>query len=304
MYQSDCNRQAFQIIGHSLIIMSVKEDQRIRVYRPDSRVREGAFAALRHLSAEIWGFRSHIRIVFEEEFRATYSGTGLGIFWNYALPLVPLTIYWFLSRLRVFPNFDGVDSATFLTFGISLWFFFVGLVQVPIQIVQSRNKEAMKTAFPLSASIVSGFAKLLFDTLVRLALVTIVVISTKSWPTWQGLLLPLVLLPAFIFFLGIGLVLGILNVIYNDISRVVNIAFQYGIFISGVIFPLSDFGLLSTLNQLNPFAVFINVSRSIVFRGILDNSYAYLAMSAAAVLVFLFSVRLFYIMEYRVRGIS
>ena len=282
--------------------MSAPESRKIHVIRPDSRVGEGAVAALRHLASEIWNFRSHIRIVFKEQFRAAYSGTGLGIFWNYALPLVPLTVYWFLSRIRVFPNFDGVDGATFLTFGVTLWFLFAGCIQTPIQVVQSRNKEAMKTAFPLSASIVSGFAKLLFDTLVRMALVTIVVVTTQSWPTWQGILLPLVLLPAFLLFVGTGLLLGILNVIYNDVSRVVNIMLMYGIFVSGVIFPLYDSGLLSTLNLFNPFAVFIDVSRSIVFKGGLENTYSYLVMSAIALLLFLVSVRLFYIMEYRVRG--
>lgn len=265
---------------------------------------EGAFAAIRHLLGEIWRFRSHIRIVFKEQFRAAYYGTGLGIFWNYILPLVPLTVYWFLSKLRVFPNFEGVDSATFLTFGVTLWFLFAGCVQAPIQIVQSRNKEAMKTAFPLSASIVSGFAKLIFDTLVRLTFVIIVVIVTQSWPAWLAIGLPVILLPAFLLFIGSGLLLGILNVIYKDVSRVVNIVLQYGIFVSGVIFPLYDIGILSILNQFNPFAVFIDVSRSIVFQGVIGNLTGYLTMSVVAITVFIISMRLFYIMEFRVRGIN
>ncbi len=284
--------------------MNSQENQQIRVIRPDSRIKEGVTIALRHLVGEIWRFRSHIRIVFRGQFRAAYYGTGLGIFWNYALPLVPLTVYWFLSRLRVFPNFEGVDGATFITFGVTLWFLFTGCIQTPIQVIQSRNNEAMKTAFPLSASIVSGFAKLLFDTLIRLILVTIVIVITQSWPTWQALLLPLVVLPAFLLFIGAGLLLGILNVIYKDVSRVVNIVLQYGIFISGVIFPLYNTGLLTTLNLYNPFAVFIDASRSIVFQGTLDNSNGYLAMSAIALFVFVLAVRLFYIMEYRVRGVN
>ena len=284
--------------------MSSREAQKIRVTRPDSRVKEGPIKALRHLVGEIWRCRSHIRIVFKAQLRAAYSGTGLGIFWNYALPLVPLTVYWFLSKLRVFPNFEGVDSATFLTFGITLWFLFTGCIQTPIQVVQSRNSEAMKTAFPLSASIVSGFAKLTFDTLIRLILVAVVVIVNKSWPSWQALYLPLVLLPAFLLFIGAGLLLGILNVIYKDVSRVVNIVLQYGIFVSGVIFPLYGAGLLYKLNLYNPFAVFIDVSRSVVFQGSLEHLNGYLAMSAIALVVFMLSVRLFYIMEYRVRGIN
>ena len=252
------------------------EENRTRIIRPDSRMTEGSIQAIRHLISEIWTFRSHIKIVFKEQFRAAYSGTGLGIFWNYALPLVPLTVYWFLSKLRVFPNFEGVDG----------------------------NKEAMKTSFPLSASIVSGFATLLFDTLVRCVLVILVVAITQSWPTWQSLMLPVALFPALLLFTGVGLFLGILNVIYNDVSRIVNIVLQYGIFVSGVIFPLYDTGLLSTLNLFNPFAVFIDSCRAIVFQGAIENFSAYLAMTGLALIMFVLSCRAFFIMEYRIRGIT
>ncbi len=282
----------------------LNEENRIRIIRPDSRMTEGSIQAIRNLSSEIWTFRSHIKIVFKEQFRAAYSGTGLGLFWNYALPLVPLTVYWFLSRLRVFPNFEGVDSATFLTFGVTLWFLFTGCVQTPIRVVQSRNKEAMKTAFPLSASIVSGFATLLFDTLVRFVLVILVIAITQSWPTWQSLMLPVALFPALLLFIGIGLFLGILNVIYKDVSRIVNIVLQYGLFVSGVIFPLYDTGLLYTMNLFNPFAVFIDACRAIVFQGIIENFNAYLAMTGLALIMFVLACRAFFIMEYRIRGIT
>ena len=284
--------------------MSVRKSQQIHIIRPDSRMRESMLSAIRHLINEIWNYRSHIRIIFKGRFRAAYSGTGLGIFWNYALPLVPLTVYWFLSVLRVFPNFEGVDGATFITFGVTLWFLFAGCIQIPMQVIQSRNKESMKTNFPLSASIVSEFARLLFDTMVRIILVSIIIVSTQSWPTAQGLMLPFMLLPALFLFTGIGVMLGILNVIYNDVSRVVNIILQYGIFVSGVIFPLYDIGILSAFNAINPFAVFIDASRSIVFQGVINNLQNYLIASGLAFIFFAVSIRIFFVMEYRVRGVN
>lgn len=284
--------------------MSKQDAPPVRIIRPDDRFNEGAWNAISHIASEIWSYRSHIRIVFGGQFRAAYSGTGLGVFWNYVLPLLPLTVYWFLSKMRVFPNFEGIDGATFLTFGVTLWFLFAGLVQTPIQIVQARNKESMRTSFPLSASIVSGLAQLAFDTIIRVGFVIIVIVLTDSWPKWTALLLPIIILPAFLLFVGAGLLLGMLNVIYRDVSRVVNIALQYGIFVSGVIFPLPDGAILSRINLVNPFAVFVEACREIVFRGALDNLLAYGLMSAVAAVVFAVSLRSFFIMEYRVRGLS
>ncbi len=284
--------------------MSKQTIQQMRVIRADARVNDGVFTALHHMLSEVWNFRSHIKIFFKEQFHATYTGTGLGIFWNYVLPLVPLTVYWFLSKLRVFPNFDGVDGATFITFGVTLWFLFTGCVQTPMHVIQTRNKETMKTSFPLSASIVSGFARLLFDTGVRLSLVALIIIVSLDWPAWSALLMPLILLPALMFFVSMGLLFGIFNVIYNDVSRVINIGLQYGIFISGVIFPFHNIEILSTFNLFNPFAVFIDASRSIVFQGEITGLSTYLVMTLIAIILFLVSMRLFYIMEYRIRGIG
>ena len=278
--------------------------QSIRIIKPDSRMRDNVISAVKYLLNEIWTFRSHIKIIFIGRFRASYSGTGLGIFWNYALPLIPLTVYWLLSVLRVFPNFEGVSGATYITFGVTLWFFLAGCIQNPIQVINSRNKESMKTSFPLSASIISEFARLMFDSIIRVFFVLAIVFFTESWPTIQALFLPLVLLPALLLFTGLGLLLGILNVIFNDISRIVTILLQYGIFVSGVIFPLNNAGMLSIFNIYNPFLIFIEASRSVVFQGNINNFNSYIIASVFAGIVFLFAIRTFYIMEYRLRGIN
>lgn len=282
----------------------MQENQQIRVIRPDSRVNEGSTKALQHLASEIWSFRSHIRIVFKEQFRAASSGAGLGIVWNYVLPIIPLTVYILLGTIQVFPEFDGVDGTTYRAFGVTLWFLLAGCIQVPINIIKSRNTEVMKTALPLSAAIVSGFTILLFDTLVRISFVLLIILGTQSWPQWSALLLPIPLFFAGLLFIALGLLFGILNVIYNDVGRIVTIALQYGIFLSGVIFPLPHGGLLELINLLNPFAIFIDFSRSIVFGREFHNIIPFGMISIGAILLFLMACRLFYIMEYRIRDMN
>ncbi len=275
-----------------------------RIISGDSRSKAGILMSLRSIYADIWAFRSHIGIVFGARFQAAYKGTGMGLIWNYALPLVPLTLYWFLSTIRIFPNFEGVDGSTFITFGVSLWFLLTGCIQVPIDILEGRNAESMKTEFPMSASIMSGFAQLLFDTLVRFTFVFLIIAVNQNWPMWQALFLPLLIAPGLLGLIGIGLILGILNIAYNDVSRVTRIFLQYGIFVSGVIFPLAEAGWLAKINTINPFSIYIDVCRDIFFQGILVDGVRYFATAFLSIIFFLVAVRVFYVMEYRVRGIS
>jgi ABC-type polysaccharide/polyol phosphate export permease len=278
--------------------------QTFRIIHPDSRIAEGPLRATKHLGGEIWQFRSHIWIVFKEQFRLAYHGASLGVLWNYVLPIIPLSVYLLLSRLRFVPGFDGVDSAVYITFGVTLWLLFAGCIQTPIQMIQSRNQETMKTSFPLSAAVISGFGKLVFETLVRAAFVALVIVATGTCPAAHMALLPFLLIPAIMLFVGAGLLLGILNIVYTDVSRVVAIILQYGVFVSGVIFPLHGSGLLNTINRFNPLSIFIDASRQIAFSGTIHSAVPLAIACAASVVVFLASCRIFYIMEYRVRGIS
>jgi len=276
----------------------------LTVVTPDKRAKDSVFKAIRNLASEIYGFRDQIATVYRQNFRNSYHGTGFGVLWNFILPLVPLTVYLFLTKIRVFPSFDGVDGATYLTFGVTMWFVFTGFVLLPINIVDSRKQQAMRTSLPLSTSIVSAFANLVFETAVRICLVTLIIVVNGSWPTWLSPLVFLLFLPGFFLFFGAGLILSIMNVIYKDVARLVTIILQYGIFVSGVIFPLGSSEIIKTLNNFNPFAVMVEASREVVFKGQILNWIPLTIWSLSGILIFLLGCRLFYVMEYRIREIG
>lgn len=275
-----------------------------RVYRPDSRFETGWLGALLALYREIASHRSHITILFSKEFRSASRGSALGVFWNFALPLLPISAYILLASLRVFPPREGLPAALYISFGATVWFLMTGLIRQPIQIVKSRTREVMKTALPLSASIASSFAMLFFETLVRCGLLVALIVYFGVWPAFAAPLAMPVLLVAVTFSLSLGVLLSILNVVSPDIERVVTVFLQYGIFLSGVIFPISYMGPLVILEQINPFAVFIIASRDLFFFGVAPHPAA-LAIWAAASLALLFvAARFFYVMERRIRGVA
>ncbi|MEQ1709540.1 MAG: ABC transporter permease [Terricaulis sp.] len=260
-----------------------------------------AFGALVH---ELVGFRSHIATLFASDFTASYRGTTLGIAWNILLPMLPVSVYVLLAKLRVFPAIEGISPEVYIGFNITLWFLFTGLINHPIHVVRSRGTGAMKTAIPLSATIAASFARLCFDTLVRVVLVALLMIATSTMPTIGTLAFVPAAFAGLVFFLGLGLALSILNVVYPDIERVITITLQYGIFVSGVIFPIASMGPLAMLETLNPFNVFIQAARDLVFFGALTHPAAFFAWTIGGVLLLLFAARLFHLTEYRIRGLA
>lgn len=275
-----------------------------RVYRPDSRFEAGWLGAIGALSQEIVKFRSHILTLFANEFHASYRGAALGVLWNFVLPILPISVYVFLVSLRVFPAYEGLPPAVYIGFNVMLWFLFSGVIMQPIHVVRSRNAEVMKTAMPLSASIASSFARLSFDTLVRIAFVAAIMATTSTAPNAGVVALAPVAIAGCIFFLSLGLLLSILNVIYPDIERLMTIVLQYGVFLSGVIFPISSIEPLAPFATMNPFNVFIEASRDIVFFGTIAHPAAFAAWTAGGAILLIVAARFFYVMEYRIRGLS
>lgn len=274
-----------------------------QTYRPDSRFEVGYLEALRRLVEEVWRLRSQVAVTFLRDFRAAYAGTWLGVFWNVTLPLLSIGVYTLLALRNVLPPFEGMPIAAAITLGVTLWFFFVGCVQIPISVVQSQNTEAMKTSIPLSVSIVAGFGRLAFDTLLRFALVLVLLIAAGTTPSLMAPVAIGIVFIGTLFFLALGLLAAIVNVVVPDVQRVIGVVLQYGIFLSGVIFPLSAFGPLAALEAFNPFAVIIGSSRDIFFLGTVAHPASLAACLIAGLVLTLFSARVFFVMEKRIRGV-
>lgn len=276
----------------------------VQVRSPWQRQGVGVFAALVALWREIASFRWHIATSFSQGLQSQSRLTRLGAVWNYILPVVPITVYSALMALRFFPSFGNVSGLVYIAIGITLWFYFVGLVRVPMDTAQSQIRSVSKSGFPLSGAIVASFAQLAFETAVRLAAVVIVFALLQGLPAWQVVLVPLPILGGTLLFLGIGMILSMLNLVYRDISKLVGIALQYGIFLSGVIFPIDQVPALATILQFNPFFIFIESVRSLVVFGTIPHPLPLAVFSALGVFAFLFGAKIFYMLELRFRGLA
>lgn len=276
----------------------------MQVRSPYQRQGIGMLAALAALWREIVTFRWHIGVTFSKGFAAQSQLTRFGVVWNYVLPLVPITVYSALMGLRLFPSFGHVSGLVYIAIGVTLWFYFTGLVRGPIDTVAGQIRSISKSGFPLSGAIVASFAQLAFETTVRLAAVVIVFALLQGLPAWQVALVPIPIFFGTLLFLGSGLILSMLNIVYRDVSKLIGIALQYGIFLSGVIFPIEQVPALAALLQFNPFFIFIESVRSLAVLGTLPHPIALGIFSALGVVVFLLGVKIFYMLELRFRGLA
>jgi ABC-type polysaccharide/polyol phosphate export permease len=274
------------------------------VYRADSRSRSGLKEAFEHAAGSIIAYRWQILQSFKRDFLHLSTLTRWGAFWNYVLPLTPLGVYVMLTSIRVFPKFGGVEPVVYITMGVTLWYLFSGLMKSPISILESDFRTLARTNMPMAPAFVAGASQLAFETCLRLFVVTLLFAFLQGPPAWTIVLaLPLLLL-ACIFFTGVGIVLGLFNLAYRDISKIVSILLTYGIFFSGVIFPLPGGQIAAVAHVGNPFYVFIENIRAMTIGGPIENPMALAAFSVGGLVFFSLAILLSYRSELRLRGLA
>jgi len=261
----------------------------------------GALAAL---AGQVARNRWHIGQLFARDFANSYQLTRFGVVWNYLLPVVPITVWVLLSGLRMFPSFEGVSSVVWVTMGVTLWFLFSGFLMLPITTVESKIREGSKSEMPLIGFVIVGFAQLFFDTLVRLVAAAAVFAVFQGIPHAAALAAPFVALSAFLFFAGVGLILAVFNLAYRDIAKIVGMILQYGMLLSGIVFPIAEVPFLSDYVAFNPFFVFVDSIRTLFVNGTISHPVELAIFSAAGAFIFIFACRFFYVSEKRLNGFA
>jgi lipopolysaccharide transport system permease protein len=277
---------------------------KLTVYRSDARVRSGPFRSCLELARECAAHRWHIWINFRQEFAAAHGGTGLGAVWNFVLPIAPIGAYTGLATLRVFPALEGVPAAAYISFGVTLWFLFAGVITAPMNAVQARHRTVAQTSYPLIGIVVASLGHVAFETLVRLVATAVLVVVVFGVPPAAGVMALLILLDGLVLFAALGLLASMLNIVAPDVSRVVQVLLTYLLFVSCVIFPIDGISVLASLRHFNPFAVFVDNIRHAALFGEINDPRALLAWSVVGVVMTLLACRVFYVMEWRVRGVA
>jgi lipopolysaccharide transport system permease protein len=205
----------------------------------------------------IWRFRYFIVSSIRTEFSNRFGRSRLGALWVVIFPLVQTAIYAVvLSAVysaRV-PQ-DGAKSsyALYLLAGMLAWAAFSEIVNRCLTVFIDNGTLLKKLVFPRICLpiIVCGSAVI---TNAALLFVTLLIYGVMGHlPGINILWLPLLLALNFMFALGIGLILGVLNVFMRDVGQVVGISLQLFFWLTPIVYVPSAIPIrYQDILKLNP----------------------------------------------------
>lgn len=178
-----------------------------------------------------WRFRYFISSSIRTELRIKFVRSRLGGLWMILNPLAQVLIFAFILSAVLSAKLPGIDNryayAIYLMSGTLGWSLFSEIVTRCLTMFIDNGNILKKLAFPKIALplIVAGSA--LVNNILLLVAVLFIFGVLGHYPGVAMICLPVLMAITVALALGVGLILGVLNVFMRDIGQVVPVMLQF-----------------------------------------------------------------------------
>lgn len=228
--------------------------------------------SIRQRFQAIWSYRGFIRGSLQRDFQTRYRKSILGSLWAVLNPLATILIYTVifsqLMKARLPDMNDTMSYSIYLCSGVLTWGFFAEIINRSQMVFIENANMIKKLNFPRICLpiIVVGNAAVSFAISFGLFLCFLVILG--KFPGWVILGLPVVLAIQVVFAMGLGIIMGILNVFFRDVGQSVGIILQFWFWFTPIIYPMSILPKsIQSLIILNPMVPVVSAYQSILVYG-------------------------------------
>lgn len=208
------------------------------------------------LPLELYHNKQLIFSLAKNDFKTKYAGSYLGIVWAFIQPVVTILVYWFVFSVGLKAGrVMNYPFVLYLISGIVPWFFFQDALNGGTNALLEYNYLVKKVVFKISILPIVKIVSALF---VHCFFVAFALIICSLYGYLPGLpTLQIFYYSGCTFLLTLGLVYATSAVVvfFRDLTQIINIALQVGIWMTPIMWDLSilsDHPLLMQLFKLNP----------------------------------------------------
>ncbi|WP_292010860.1 ABC transporter permease [Chryseobacterium sp.] len=258
----------------------------IKIYEPSNR-NKGFFSLIREMFSDLFISRDLAYRLFIRDKKAEYRQSIFGILWAFFTPLATTVTWIFLSSSgAVKIEGTNIPYPVFVFLGTMLWSSFVESLTMPLQQTQSTKEILAKVNFPKESILLSGFYKIIFNTVIKVALIAAILLFYGIKVDSGVFLFPFILLLMLFFGYSIGLLLTPIGMLYKDIGRGIPLVASFAMYLSPVVYKGGGTGKLARIIELNPMTPLINSCRNLLTGEYLDNPFYLLIILIVSLLLF------------------
>lgn len=191
----------------------------------------------------VWDYRGFILTSIKNEFVSRFVRSKLGGLWMIIHPLAQVAIYALILSNVLGARLPGIENkyayALYLIAGILAWNLFAEIVGRCLTVFIEQGNLMKKMRFPRIALPVIVVGSCLLNNLLLFVAVLIIFAALGHSPNILMLWLIPLTLAVVALAVGIGLVLGVLNVFLRDIGQVVPIIMQVWFWFTPIVYSIN-----------------------------------------------------------------
>ena len=229
--------------------------------------------SLHKLLASFWLNRQLIAQMTKRDAVGRYKGSFMGLLWSFLNPIFMLAVYTFFFSVIFKSRWPGgseskTEFALILFAGLMIFNLFSECVNKAPDLVISNANYVKKIIFPLEILPIITLGSAAFHMLMSLCVWIIFYIIFFGVPDVTILLLPVILIPFFLFTLGIGWFIASLGVYLRDLSQIITPITMALMFLSPIFYPIDVLPkALKDIVRLNPITFAVEQARHVMIFG-------------------------------------
>lgn len=222
---------------------------------------------------------------FLRNLQAQYRQSWLGYIWL-LLPPIATTLVWVYLNAAHILNVGQTTAPypVYVLTGTILWQVFAESLTCPLRQLSAAREILTKTRIPHEALVLAGLYEVVFNFTVRFAITLPVYFWLRSPLRLEFLLAPLGVISLLLLGLTIGLLLTPLGLLYQDVSRSLNIIIGFWFLLTPVIYPAPAKGLAALLVRLNPVTPILVTTRDWLTLSVVAPTPGFASVIAASVM--------------------
>lgn len=208
---------------------------------------------------EVWQYRDLIVLFTKRTFQLTYKQTILGPVWIFLNPFLTSIIYTFVFGGIAGMSTDGIPHILFYLCSNAIWVFFSGCVTKNASTFTANAGVFGKVYFPRLTMPISNVLSSVIQFGIQMLLVIVFLVYyvaknaiSPNW--WAWILIPVILFHLGLLGLGFGIIISSLTTKYRDLAILVTFGVQLWMYMTPIVYPLSQLGggVLKKILMINP----------------------------------------------------
>lgn len=220
---------------------------------------------------EMWRYRDLFRFLVWRDIKVLYAQTILGFAWAILNPAVQIIVFSVIFGRVANLDTDGVPYILFSTVAIIPWTYMSDAMTAASQSLVTGKQMLGKIYFPRVLFPLTPILAKLVDFSISLVILVPVLIYYQVTPTWNLLLLPVLVIVMMLVPTGIGMWLAALAIRYRDVRFAMTYVIKLLIYSAPILYTASSISPDARFwYSLNPIVAVIEGFRSCLLGGAIE----------------------------------